>query len=132
MKIKHLLFAVAAIILCTAWKPTVDCSKFKTGTFKMWIGTKIAIIKRSPDMQTEKIDTMKTPDTLMVKWLDDCTYTLTPTPYTLNKTPRVPKNLVLTVTIDATTDSSYMCTTGANISDKKFKTEIIKISNSYN
>ncbi len=89
------------------------------------------MLKRSPDMQTEVTDAMKTPDTLMVKWLDDCTYTLTPTPYTLQKTPNVPKNIVVTVTIDATTDTSYTCTSTANVSPAKFTSEIIKVSGSY-
>jgi hypothetical protein len=131
MKLKVFIPIIAIAILAAGCKPK-DCSRFKTGTFRMMVNGKLDIIKRSPDFQTELLDTMKTPDTLMVKWLDNCTYTLTPTAYTLVKSPKVPKNLVLTVSIDATTDTSYTCTSTENVTDMVFKAEIIKISSSHN
>ena len=107
----------------------MDRAKFKEGTFKILPqeGYPEMTIIRKGDKQIEKVKGKKGHDEMTVKWMDDCTYTLTPTEKTLKKTPQLPKNAVLTVTITEVKENSYMQTTTANFADLKVTFEIFKV-----
>lgn len=108
---------------------TMDCKKFKEGTFKTLPqdGVPETTIVRKGNLQKEKTQGKKGSSELTVKWIDDCTYTLTPTEKTLKKSPALPKNMVLTVTITEVREHSYLQTTTSNFSDFKLTFEIFKI-----
>jgi len=61
-----------------------------------------------------------------VKWLEDCTYTLTPTKESFAKYPRLPKNAIITVKITNTTTNSYTQSSTSNFVDKTIVSEVIK------
>lgn len=108
---------------------TMDCKKFKEGTFKTLPQDDApeTTIVRKGNIQKEKTKGKKGTSELIVKWIDDCTYTLTPTEKTLKKSPGLPENMVLTVTITEVREHSYMQTTTCNVFDFKVSFEIFKI-----
>lgn len=88
----------------------LDCSGFKTGQFSMpSTGIENYIIVRKKHKQMEYA--MGKKSVLKVKWISECTYTLTPTKRTLRKSPQMPKNVVLTVTIIQALANGYLQTT---------------------
>jgi len=103
-----------------------DCSKFKNGTFKL-VDSKLEnyIIVRKGKHQTESYADKKMK--FIVKWIDDCTYTLTPTKKTMRKNPNLPKDGVLTVTIIEVKEISYIQTSTSNFSTEALTKEMIKI-----
>ncbi|HLC82881.1 MAG TPA: hypothetical protein VJI69_03555 [Bacteroidia bacterium] len=107
----------------------MDCKKFKEGTFKTLPQDDApeTTIVRKGEIQKEKTKGTRGTSELIVKWIDDCTYTLTPTEKTLKKSPGLPKNMVLTVTITDVKEHSYMQTTTCNVFDFKLTFEIFKI-----
>jgi hypothetical protein len=105
-----------------------ECAKFKNGIFNLIDKkTGTSYIKRYGNRQSEITDGKKDSTTYVVKWLDDCTYTLTPTQETFKVYPFLPLDALLTVTIIKTKKNSYIQTSSANFSDKKVTSEIIKI-----
>ena len=107
----------------------MDCKKFKEGTFKTIQGNGFpeTTIRRKGNIQKEKTQGKKGTSELTVKWIDDCTYTLTPTEKTLKKSPTLPKNMVLTVKITEVKEHSYIQTTSCNVFDLIMTFEIYKI-----
>lgn len=107
----------------------MDCSKFRDGKFKTEekYGLPQTTIIRKGEFQKEKVKGERGYYEFIVKWVDDCTYTLTPTPKTLAKTPTSPKDAVLTVTIIEVKENSYVQTTSSNYSTLKLTLEIFKV-----
>ena len=86
-----------------------DCSKFKDGKFRLKNPKtkKIAIITRDGDKQTEKMQDEPEEYDFDIKWIDACSYTVTPTPATSARNKKVVDLGTMTVTITKMTDSSY-------------------------
>lgn len=128
MKNLILLFFFVTSSTCL-FGQTMDCKKFKDGTFKTLPqdGAPVTTIVRKGDIQKEKTQGKRGSSELIVKWIDDCTYTLTPTEKTLKKSPGLPKNMILTVEITEVKEHSYMQTTTCNVFDFKLSFEIFKI-----
>lgn len=125
---KHLTLALAILLSSIVAKAqSIDCSKFKTGTFKLINQDKETIIKRDGNSQFEYYDKATTPTTFSVKWIDDCTYTLRPSKSTFAKYPEIPKNALLTAKIIKVSKSSYTIRATSNFSDKVAIYEIIKL-----
>jgi len=105
------------------------CSKFKNGKFKNTYNGHTAVIVRSDAYQTEYIINQK--DSLKmvfnVKWVDDCSYTLTPTQQTLAQYTKIPKNALITVKMSNVTDSSYTETSTSNFVAKTIVSEMIRV-----
>jgi hypothetical protein len=121
-----------AVVVClsfiaTAHAQVKDCSKFKTGTFKMITEEGTFILKRTDSLQVESKIGEKIEMEFLVKWVDSCTYTLFPTKKTFKKFPDLPKDGLLTVTIIETKPKSYVQTTTSNFADFKFTYEITLI-----
>lgn len=111
-----LVFAVSGI----AQAQTANCKRFRTGTFKMTYEGKNGIIKRTADVQEEYLNGSGSPTmTFAINWLNDCSYTLTPTATTRKKFPEIPKNGVMTVQIIKTTATSYTYTATYSWDKKK-------------
>lgn len=87
-----------------------DCAKYKNGTFKLTdpITKKVCIITREGNVQTEKMEESADVYDFDVVWLDDCTFTLTPTAASAAKNKDVLKVGTMTVKITQTKEGSYI------------------------
>jgi len=129
------------ILVCIFWSMPVllaaqpmNCEKFKTGKFRSTFEGRAIVIERSGTIQTESLTvlngkTLKTPMVMVlnVKWLNDCTYTLTLTAETLKKYPKYPKNAVITVKIIKANEHSYTQSATANFSNEAAVSEVYKV-----
>ncbi len=106
---------------------TPDCSKFKNGTFLL-VGydEKNYRIVRNGKHQTESFKDLTFEFT--VKWIDDCTYTVTPTKETIEQNPDFPKDGFITVKITEVKENSYIQSSTSNFSEEVLKSEMVKIS----
>ena len=86
-----------------------NCAKYREGKFKVTDpkSKKVCIITREGETQTEKMEEAEEAYTFDIKWLDDCTYTLTPTASTLARNKDVKDIGTMTVKIIQVRDSSY-------------------------
>ena len=108
IKIFLSLFIIIISSVTSIQAQTIDCKKFKNGTFKMTFEGKNGIIKRYGAIQEEYLNGEGKPTmTFAVKWLSNCTYTLTPTAATRKSFPDIPKEGLMTVNIVHTTSNSY-------------------------
>lgn len=87
-----------------------SCEKFKEGKFKFTDpgSQKVIIITRKGDVQTEKILDSDEIYDFNLKWIDSCTYTISPTPATIQKKKEVTELGTMTVKITPASDSSYV------------------------
>jgi len=87
-----------------------DCTKFKNGTFKVTdpATKKVCIIKRDGKIQTEKMQDTEDIYDFDIVWLDDCTYTVSPTAATAARNKNATKTGTMTVKITRVKDSSYV------------------------
>jgi hypothetical protein len=124
-----LCFYLVASFTTLAFGQTLNCSSFRDGKFKIVapaIGT--YIIERKGEIQTEASDKDPNIYSYLIKWIDDCTYTLTPTKETLKLDPTLPENVVLTVKIIETRPNSYLQTTTSNYANRELTCELIRIN----
>lgn len=106
----------------------LECNRFKNGSFKIIDSeTGTSFIERKGARQCEITEGEKDSTTFIVKWIDDCTYTLTPTKETLKKYQSLPDNATLTVRIIETQANSYTQISTSNFSDIKATNEVIKV-----
>jgi len=124
-----LFFLFGVIALSSyAYGQKLDCNKFKNGSFKIVDSeTGTSFIKRNGERQSEITEGKKDSTNFIVKWIDDCTYTLTPTEDTRKKYQSLPSNATLTVRIIETKDNSYTQISTSNFSDIRATNEVIKI-----
>ncbi len=107
----------------------LGCEKFKNGTFFIpadSIVPKTTLIRKG-NRQKEIVDHVYGNTEFIVKWVDDCTYTLAPTKKTFKKHPEFPKNGVLTVQIIEVKENSYVQISSSNFSDMKITMEVIRV-----
>ncbi|RZJ75783.1 MAG: hypothetical protein EOO45_04520 [Flavobacterium sp.] len=110
MKIKKITSVLFLLLLPFLLSAQVkDCTKFKNGKFRLKNPKtkKIAIITRDGDKQTEKMQDEPEEYDFDIKWIDACSYTVTPTPATSARNKKVVDLGTMTVTITKMTDSSY-------------------------
>ena len=121
------LFFIAISVSLLAQSP--NCANFRNGKFKSTYNGHTAMIERSGSNQTEYL--VNTKDSLKilftVKWLDDCSYTLTPTKESFGKYPKLPKNALITVNMTNVTATSYTQTSISTFTDKTIVSEVVKI-----
>ncbi|WP_462231614.1 hypothetical protein [Mucilaginibacter sp.] len=91
-------------------------------------GKKTTIIRKG-NKQLQYYDGAKTPTEYTVKWVDGCTFTLTPQKAFVQKLKGVPPTAVLTEKIIKTSKHSYTQFTSANFTKRTITTEIKKIDN---
>jgi hypothetical protein len=100
------IISLAGPVLAFAQSP--DCRQFKDGLFKTTVDGTTDIIRRSGLDQIEYFQgASNKADHFTVKWLDDCTYTLTPDSAVFSVNKGLPKNIVFTIRIIKTTKDSY-------------------------
>jgi hypothetical protein len=105
---------------------TKNCAKFKNGKFKMLFKGITILIERNGNYQREEAVELKKTVSYKVTWIDDCHYTLTPFPDAKARL-KTPKSLIISVSIDRLTDSSYFQTSTENYSNLILKGEIVKL-----
>jgi hypothetical protein len=108
MRLKTTFFTLL-LLPVFGYSQNVSCSKFREGTFRLTDPTtkKVCIITRKNDIQTEKMEDAAEIYDFTIKWLDDCTYTINPTPATAARKQDILKAGTMTVKIIKVTDSSY-------------------------
>lgn len=123
----NFLFTIGTSFL--AAQSTLNCEKFRNGTFKIEAGTtsKETRIMRNGDRQVETTEGVDGFSEFFVKWLSDCTYTLTPTKKTFERFPALPENAVLTVKIIKVKENAYIQTSSSNFSDYVLTSEVIRV-----
>jgi len=110
------LFVVFLATSIEVFAQSSDCNQFKNGMFKTTYKGITDIIKRSGSDQIEYFQgSSDKPDHYIVKWLDDCTYTLTPDSSTLAENKDIPRNIVFTVRITNPIKDSYTQTMTDNL-----------------
>ena len=100
------------------------CKRFKDGKFYSKFEGNTDIIVRSGSEQSEYFNGSKQATHYTVKWLDDCTYTLTPQADVFVDSPNLPKNIVFIVKIISTGKDSYLQETTNNVNNYKLKSEM--------
>lgn len=110
------------------YKQPAGCNNFKNGMFKLTdkkVGTSLII--RNGNSQIEININSRDTAFFEINWIDDCTYTLTPSQVTFKKYNYLPANAKMLVRILQTTDTSYVQTTSSNFYKTKVTNEIIRI-----
>ena len=124
---RHTLSTILIALLvtgCLAEKEVPNCQKFKDGTFIMENdGRKTKIIRRG-NTQFEFFDGDPTPLPFHVKWIDECTYTLSPKEEYFKTHPGAPRDGIVTVKIFKTTATSYTQTASSNFDSNVITAEI--------
>lgn len=121
-----LLFLTSII---TVFAQDMDCKKFRDGTFiipKTDTSPKSTLIRKG-NIQIETLEGDDKALEFIVKWIDDCTYTLTPTKESQKYFPDLPKDAVLTVQIIETKENSYVQVSRMNFIDFELTAEIFKV-----
>ncbi|MBS1774399.1 MAG: hypothetical protein JST82_16195 [Bacteroidetes bacterium] len=128
MRIIFLLFLLLTVNTSYSDDQHVSCGMFTNGKFKIidkfnntWI------IHRNDDRQTEVMKGKRDTAVFIVKWINQCTYTLTPTAETFKVMPDLPSNAVFTTTIIEAKKDSYVQTTTVNFADFQLTCEVSKI-----
>lgn len=85
------------------------CEKFKNGTFKFTdpATKKVCIITRDGDKQTERMEESDESYDFDLVWVDNCTYTVSPTAATAARNKDVLKSGTMTVKIIKAKENSY-------------------------
>ena len=107
----------------------INCEKYLNGTFKIH-GDSISpetIIIRNGTYQKETTDKVEGYSEFIVNWINNCTYTLSPTEITFKRFPGLPKNALLTVQIIEIKENSYVQISSANFSEMRMTSEVFKI-----
>lgn len=123
---------LALLLLMTSFNITAqdsDCERFKNGryTIPKDAVSKELVIVREGNLQTENFKGEDNSLEFIVNWIDDCTYTLTPTEKTFLYYTDLPKDAVLTVKIIETKEKSYIMTSSFNFSEKELTMEAVQI-----
>ena len=108
-----------------AQKP--GCKIFHEGKFRTVNQGKELIFTRKGNQQVQYFEKSKVPTIYTIKWINDCTLTLTPGKDQLTKLKGVPANAVLTQKITNISATSYSHVTSANFTKRTITGEIYKI-----
>jgi len=106
---KITLLAVFTLLPFFGFSQSKGCEHLKNGTFKVTdpASKKVCIIKRNGNLQTERMEESSETYDFDLAWVDDCTYTISPTASTLSRNRDVAKAGLMTVRIINAKDSTY-------------------------
>ena len=107
---KKIITFLLLLLTAFGYSQSMDCARFKEGTFKFTdpATKKVCIIKRTGNIQTEKMEDTEEVYDFDLVWIDDCTYTLSPTAATAARNKDVLKSGTMTVKITKTKENSYI------------------------
>lgn len=105
-----LLINLCLLALSLTGAAQSKCAQVREGKFKVTDPKtkKVCLITREGETQTEKLEEAEEAFTFDIKWLDDCTYTLTPTAATLARNKDVKDIGTMTVKITKVKEDSYL------------------------
>lgn len=108
--IKKILLILTFIVSLFGYSQTGDCSILKEGTFKVTdpASKKTSIIKRSGNVQTEQMEDAEEIYDFDLVWINDCTYTITPTAATAARNKDLQKAGTMMVKITRVKEHSYI------------------------
>ena len=128
MKLKFIFLYWFIFFNSNFFGQNLDCKKFMNGSFKIVDSeTGTSYINRYGSRQSEITQGKKDSTTYIVKWIDDCTYILSPTKETFKVYPFLPKNATLIIKIVKTSDTSYTQTSTSNFYEMKVTNEVIRV-----
>ncbi len=109
MKINFILLITILLLPFLSYSQQ-NCTAFKEGTFKVTDPNtkKVSVITRTGNLQTEKMEDGEEVYDFDIVWIDDCTYTVSPTPATAARLKDVNKAGTMTVQITKAKDSTYV------------------------
>ena len=109
MKINFILLITILLLPFLSYSQQ-NCTAFKEGTFKVTNPNtkKVSVITRTGNLQTEKMEDGEEVYDFDIVWIDDCTYTVSPTPATAARLKDVNKAGTMTVQITKAKDSTYV------------------------
>ncbi|MFL9843493.1 hypothetical protein [Flavobacterium rhizosphaerae] len=95
---------------CIGFSQTTDCTQFKNGKFKVTdpASKQVCYITRDGNTQTERMEDSDEEYNFDIVWIDDCTYTVTPTASALQLNKELDKTGTMTVKITKTKENSYI------------------------
>ena len=101
-------FVLTSMVFSTIVKSqSLNCAKFRSGTFTMKFKGGSEIIERYGRYQRETVVGTKIPLSFIITWTDDCHYTLKPMPSAYKYLNGASEDDVMSVTIIKTTKNSY-------------------------
>ena len=103
------------------------CKIFHEGKFRTVNQGKELNFTRKGNLQVQYFNKSKDATTYILKWVNDCTVTLTPDKEAKAKLTGLPKNAMLTQKIVTTNATSYTHVTSANFTKQTITGEIYKI-----
>lgn len=108
--IKKITLLFGLLISIAAFSQETGCSKFKNGIFRVTDpkSKKVCIITRDGNVQTEKMEDNDEVYDFDIVWLDDCTYTVTPTAATAARNKNSMKAGTMTVRITNIKGNTYI------------------------
>ncbi len=118
---------VMLICVADAYAQKPGCKIFHEGKFRTVNQGKELNFTRKGNLQVQYFEKEKEPTIYTVKWIDDCTLTLTPDKKAVAKLKGVPANAVLTQKMVSTNATSYTHLTSANFTKRTITGEIYKI-----
>jgi len=122
------LWAIGITLPSFAQKQKLDCKKFRDGVFQTQSEVSgVITINRHGNIQTETT-TKGVKMIFAVHWLNDCSYTLKPSPETIAKY-KIPAKALLTVLITKVGPNSYYHVTSSNLNPRKAGSEVVKVGN---
>ena len=107
---KNIIIVAAVLFSAMMFAQAKDCAKYKDGTFRLTdpATKKVCIITREGNRQTERMEASDETYDFDIVWIDNCTYTINPTPSTIARKKDVQKGGTMTVKILQAKDSSYV------------------------
>jgi len=96
---RNLAILTIVLLLNACISHPADCSRFRNGKFKSVAKGRFFFIERKVAFQKEYVVGVKDSAimTFNVKWLNDYTYTIQPTPESHKKYPAIPKDAMMTI-----------------------------------
>lgn len=109
MQIKVILL-FCFFVSCFSGHSQNNCADFKNGTFKFIDkgSQRTCILTRDGDRQTERMEDSEEVYDFTIKWVDSCTYTVSPTIETVRRKKEISDLGTMTVKISPVSDSSYI------------------------
>ncbi len=129
MQIVKAIVCGLVMLLCVTdtYAKKLGCKIFHEGKFRTTNQGKEIIFTRKGNKQVQYFNKSKDATTYILKWVNDCTVTLTPDKKAIAKLKGLPKNAMLTQKIVTTNATSYTHVTSANFTKGTITGEIYKI-----
>lgn len=123
---KNLLLLFSFITIQFTFSQTLDCSRFKDGTFQIKGNntTPTTTLQRIGNKQLEWAEGDDNKMEFDVEWLSSCSYVLSPSDKTSKEIPGLTQNMKIKVQILEIKTHSYIQESSSNFSEMVLKSEV--------